>query len=465
MAGPLLWYSTIMRAPSQRSRHWPLIGATVAAMLVVAALSIWGAERESRHAVQRLALSQATLARALVMDFENRVAAERAEGHADDAVQRATDALLRDSLRLGEPRETLVFVNNAGSVGGPRASLPPSLTALVGGSAETAIIPRDEAAALGLPLRRAVAAWSPAAEPTLGVLVVASASGERLRAEREELFSIVSLVVLVGIVLAFGIAAVRREGERVRLAHVLERQQLERERDEQLARAERIGVASALSLGIAHELATPLGVISARVEGLRRHTDEPSTERSSAALAVINEQVNTMRQIMQGFLSLARGTAAVTTQVAPQSLARAAAKAVLHRFSAGSVNLHLEAPESLPQVWADETLVRQALTNLLVNAAQASAPGSQVTLRVSVVERWLEFRVIDQGHGIAPEVINQVTQPFVTTRAQLGGTGLGLAITQELARHHGGTMRIEARKDGPGTEASLRLPLSAGDVS
>lgn len=200
-------------------------------------------------------------------------------------------------------------------------------------------------------------------------------------------------------------------------------------------------------------------MIAAKVEGLRRNATD---ERSVAALAVISEQVATMRQVMQGFLSLARGDAPQTTQVAAESLARAAARAVVHRFTAANVSLQLEVPEGLPMVWADETLVRQALANLLINAAQASGPGSHVTLRLSVVEGTLEFRVLDEGHGIPSAIADQVTRPFVTTRAQVGGTGLGLAITQELARHHGGTVSLGPGPGGRGTEATLRLPLSGG---
>jgi signal transduction histidine kinase len=442
-----------------RRRHVPLIVAMVLATAAVAGLRVWDSERESQHAVTRLAMAQGTLARALAFDLESRLAAEEASGlERDEALARATEALLRDSAHLGAPRQTLVFVGGPGALHGSRA-VTPSLEGLAASGDELLILSRDEAVKLGLPPRRAVAAWRATSRPALGVLVVASADLERVRAQREELLSVVSVLVVVALVLGFGVTAVRRDGERVRLAHLLERQRLERERDEQLTRAERVAVASALSLGIAHELATPLGVIAAKVEGLRRNATD---ERSVAALAVISEQVATMRQVMQGFLSLARGDAPQTTQVAAESLARAAARAVVHRFTAANVSLQLEVPEGLPMVWADETLVRQALANLLINAAQASGPGSHVTLRLSVVEGTLEFRVLDEGHGIPSAIADQVTRPFVTTRAQVGGTGLGLAITQELARHHGGTVSLGPGPGGRGTEATLRLPLSGG---
>ena len=440
-----------------RGRHVPLFVAIVLAIGTVVSVSVWDTEVESQHAVERLAEAQATLARALAMDFESRLAAEEAAGRAPEvALQRATEALLRDSAHLGAPSQTMVFVGGTGGLSGPREDLPRALLDLVHGPEGTLVLPREEAELLGMPRRRAVAAWQWTSRAGLGVLVVASANLECLHAQREEIVSVAGVLIIAAVVLGFGLTAARREGERVRLAHALERQRLERERDEQLAGAERIAVASALSLGIAHELATPLGVIAAKVEGLRRQLTD---EKSTGALSIIGEQVSHMRQVMQGFLSLARGDGPQTTQLSAEAVARSAARSVLHRFTSAGVHLDLEVPEALPMVWADETLVRQALANLLLNAAQASDADSRVTLRLAAANGQLEFKVIDSGHGIAPEVVSQVMRPFVTTRAQAGGTGLGLAITQELARHHGGTVSIAPGPEGKGTEATLRLPL------
>ena len=248
-----------MRGP-RRSRHVPLLAAIILAIAVVVSLTLWDNEQESQHAVERLAVAQGTLARALAMDFESRLAAEEAAGHVpEEALQRATDALLRDSLHLGAPSQTLVFVGGPGAMRGPRAELTPSLERLVRGGEQGLVIPREEAEHLGMPPRRAVAAWQGTSRAGLGVLVVASANLERLHAQREEIVSVASVLLIAAVVLGFGFTAVRREGERVRLAHALERKRLEQERDEQLAGAERIAVASALSLGIAHEPPRPWG--------------------------------------------------------------------------------------------------------------------------------------------------------------------------------------------------------------
>lgn len=439
-----------------RNRYLTQLGAVVFAVVAVSAISVWDTEQQSRHAVARLALSQGTLARALALDLDSRVLAEERYGRDPNAaLANATRDLLVDAATLGPPRETLVYVTVGQRLEGVDR-LVPALQQLLVTRGDSVELSRDDARALGLPRRRAVAVWRPSNRDGLGVLLVATAALERTHAEREQIVSVVGIIVISLIVLGLGIVAIRQDAERLRLAHELERRRLEHERDEQLARAERIAVASALSLGIAHEMATPLGIIALRADSLRRGADE----RQSTALQAISEQVTQMKQVMQGFLSLARGDAPVTTDLDPAVLARSAAQAVEHRFKAAGVHLALELPASLPRVRADETLIRQALTNLLTNAVQASRAGGRVRVRLAREDGMLACHVIDEGEGIAAEVADRIAQPFITTRAHAGGSGLGLAITQEIARHHGGAVSFAPAPGGHGTEVILRLPLS-----
>lgn len=445
-----------MRATASRGRYLSLVAMVVAATAGVASLLVWDTERQSAQAVENVAIAQGALARSLAITLRHRLDGLDSAQHAT-----ALEALWCEVSELGSPRSTLLLLGSEGAWHGPTVSLPPAVLALTHGASAHLVLPRDEAVALGLPPRRAVVAWEPTVPGQPGVLIIASAHLERAHAAREELVSTLGLLLVVALVLGLGVTAVRRESERQRLEYVIERKQLERERDEQLARAERIGVASALSIGIAHELATPLGVIAARVETLKRLSDE----RTQPALAVIAEQVNAMRQVMQGFLAFSRGDAPQVVSSSPEELARTAARAVLHRFSSAQVELKLELAPSLPEVRVDPQLVRQALVNLLVNAAQASAPGERVQLKVGASATMLEFQIVDRGHGVPSAISDQLMRPFVTTRAHEGGTGLGLAITQELARHHGGSVTLLSNPSGTGATATLRLPLSSGATS
>jgi len=109
-------------------------------------------------------------------------------------------------------------------------------------------------------------------------------------------------------------------------------------------------------------------------------------------------------------------------------------------------------------------LLEQVATNLLLNARDALANRPLGTPRRIVIsagygepgETWL--RVADNGGGIRPDVLERIFEPFVTTKAE--GTGLGLYTCQQLARELGGALTLQDNPDGPGTVATLTLPLS-----
>ena len=115
----------------------------------------------------------------------------------------------------------------------------------------------------------------------------------------------------------------------------------------------------------------------------------------------------------------------------------------------------------LPQVVVDPMLVTQALSNLLVNAAQASPPEGGVTLSASLTDvegkRYLALRVTDEGQGISAAALPNLFQPFYTTKPR--GNGLGLALSQNIAREHGGMIVAQNRQDRSGAEFALLLPI------
>lgn len=450
-----MWYSSTVSnlAPGAvRARRWPFIVAVVLALGVVVSVEQRGSESELSAAVERLATAQQTLAQALAMGLERELS---------NPVTSTADAVTRfraDAHRVAP--EQLILVDSGDGLRDAKGErvTSASLEAAMRSGAESAVLPRDEAVALGLPRRRAAAGFSRFAVPVrLSVAVIATGLPERARATREQMISLGGTLLVSFTILGFALFAMRREGERLRFAHRLEREQLEHARDEQLGRADRIAVASALSIGVAHELATPLGVIAARVEQLSRAVK--GDERAERALVAISEQVQQMKLVMQGFLGLARGEPPKVSPTAPARLVEDSAVSVQHRFNHANVTLEANSSDSLPVVELDATLIRQALANLLINALQASAPGARVILRATAGEGALSLTVEDEGAGIGVEVARRAKEPFFTTRAQTGGTGLGLAITNEIVRHHSGTLTLGRRSVGNGTIACITLPL------
>jgi len=133
---------------------------------------------------------------------------------------------------------------------------------------------------------------------------------------------------------------------------------------------------------------------------------------------------------------------------------------VEHRFARAGVKLEL-ATAHAPELRCEPLLFKHALVNLLLNACDASPPGSTVRLEVRADGGELAFVVTDEGEGIAPEAAARATEPFFTTKPVGQGTGLGLAIAREIASSHRGTLAI-APQPSRGTRASITVPVESG---
>ena len=111
--------------------------------------------------------------------------------------------------------------------------------------------------------------------------------------------------------------------------------------------------------------------------------------------------------------------------------------------------------------YADEVKLRQAIVNLLKNAAESSDTGSAIALRLTADEETLLISVADQGCGISKELMEHIFEPFHTTKSY--GTGLGLPIVKRIIESHGGELSINSR-EGAGTTVQISLPLSQNET-
>jgi two-component system, NtrC family, sensor kinase len=250
--------------------------------------------------------------------------------------------------------------------------------------------------------------------------------------------------------------AIRQQRRKLEVARALEVAGLEREREKLLAKADKMATLAALGSGIAHEVATPLSTIMARVEQVLPANQ--NDRRASAALRVVLEQVERIQTIIRGVLGLARGELPPLIPARPEMIANNAAALSRHRFGQAGVELRVDVPEDLPDVPCDPPLLEQALTNLLLNACDASTRGATVQLSALVEGSSLCFCVSDDGEGISLEAAARAQEPFFTTKPKGLGNGLGLAITREVVAHHGGELRLEPRSSARGTRAIIELP-------
>jgi two-component system NtrC family sensor kinase len=449
-----------------------LVAWMLLAVAAIASLAFWDEQREADAALHDFAEEQAMLAQALSRALAERLAiverdaleAARDHGAAgeDEAVASRSMPQLLSSIRaLEHPGALRVLVRPPKETRWLAAADGSNVTAGFLDAASSSHVrsirlSRAEAAELGLPPRMAMAGVAHVDAGPLGrwaVVVVTTAKVERDRESRARWRLLLGVTVAGGLVLAFGSAALRRQTKQLELSHALAISDLETKRDQRLVTADKLATMGALATGVAHEVATPLGVIVARAEQVvaRAEADEP-TRRAAEIIAAQAERIHI---VIRGFLALARGQIPRLEESRPESLADAAVGLIEHRFVKAGVTLTSRLDPDLGLVACDARMFEQVLVNLLLNACEACSPGGAVELSVRDEGERIAFVVEDDGVGIDDETAARATEPFFTTKPE--GTGLGLAITNEIVHHHGGSLVLRARASG-GTTAVVELP-------
>ncbi|HXN00237.1 MAG TPA: ATP-binding protein [Candidatus Dormibacteraeota bacterium] len=228
---------------------------------------------------------------------------------------------------------------------------------------------------------------------------------------------------------------------------------------QQMQLKENLAALGELSAGIAHEFKNALATISGYAQMIRA---EPQGQEAADNAERILEQTRNITHVVTEFLKYARPLDISTETVVLQPLV----EKVVSEIEDGSPQLHIRSEGSFGSVAGDEGLLRQALLNLVRNAAEAcgeAANGPRVLLRGEIVpgEQSAVQRlcIYDNGPGIPREVQENLFRPFFTTKAN--GTGLGLAVVQKIIVQHGGQVEARNRAEG-GAAFIVTLPLCTG---
>jgi signal transduction histidine kinase len=224
-----------------------------------------------------------------------------------------------------------------------------------------------------------------------------------------------------------------------------------------LVRAEKLATIGTLAAGVAHEVGTPLGIISGRAEQLLAKIGEndPMRKPLSTILAQVDKVSATIRQL----LDFARVRPIEAAEVTPTQALETARALLEHRFRQAKVELVVDAPPSVPAILADAGQLEQVLVNLLMNAVDACGAGGHVRATAVARGERVCFAISDDGQGIAPEHLPSVLDPFFTTKKRGQGTGLGLTIAADIVKNHGGALEI-ASTPGRGTTVEVHLPIA-----
>jgi signal transduction histidine kinase len=244
--------------------------------------------------------------------------------------------------------------------------------------------------------------------------------------------------------------------EQLRDAHITEKEKrrLEQERAEQLASV------GQLAAGLAHEFRNPLSSVKAVVEVLAAESRRDEGRRD-ILLAAAGE-LDRMDQILRDLLQYARPRLPAAAVFDLNSLVAEMA-GLLMPSGNGKPRVCLPT-EQVPDVLADPSMVRQVVTNLLLNAEQAQRGMREARIVVTTgytgSHAWC--RVQDDGPGVPSDRAQSIFHPFTTTKPR--GTGLGLAISRRVVEMQGGKLVLD-NPGAPGASFSFTLPLAAAPES
>lgn len=258
--------------------------------------------------------------------------------------------------------------------------------------------------------------------------------------------------------------------ERLALAQTRVAEETQRRLDasEQLRHADRLTTVGKLASGVAHELGTPLNVVSGRAKMILRGQVQ-GAELAESAQAIV-DQAERMTNIIKQLLGFARRRQPQRRReslrgVAERTLALLAPMAQKSGIACRMVHSD---PEPFGEI--DVSLIEQALTNLVVNAIQAMPKGGVLTIRTceeavsppaglaAAAGTYAALHVEDTGVGMAPEELRHAFEPFFTTKDVGSGTGLGLSVAHGIVRDHGGWIAATSATD-KGSRFSIYLPL------
>jgi two-component system, NtrC family, sensor kinase len=444
--------------PETRMTSSKIVAWMVAAIALLGAVAYWDEERKAYESLTDFATEQVMVARAAANAFRE----WPGEAQSDDDLVRGAATRLR---AIEQPGSILVLLRRPGAtdflkLDGSHIVSPPLAARFASGGADSAWVrlTHPEATALGLPPRTAIAGIAEidrGKDGRWGLVVVSTAERERDREERGLWRVGLGFLIASAIVVAAGTLALRMQRQELALEHRLEVAEAVQARDERLVRADKLASLGAFAMGIAHQVATPLGVIVGRAERLAPRLGDD--ERSRKSVTVIAEQAQRINRIIRSFLRLARGAAPALEHVDPRELATTAVELVRHRLEKAHVAVEVDRSAVVPMIACDARLFEQVLVNLLLNACDACDQGGHVKLGVEATAGGVAFVVLDDGVGITATAAARATEPFYSTKPPDEGSGLGLAIAREIVVHHRGTLTIEPASPR-GTRARVEVP-------
>ncbi|MBL7093866.1 sensor histidine kinase [candidate division KSB1 bacterium] len=206
--------------------------------------------------------------------------------------------------------------------------------------------------------------------------------------------------------------------------------------EDQLRTSERLAVMGELAASLAHEVRNPLGSIWGVVEILKE--DNKKTGENSEFLDVLVKEVKRLNQVVENYSNFARKPELYFKSCNLQEVVQSVVYLLNHKAQKQNVQLNVDFPNKPIFVTADEGQIQQTLINLILNSISAITGSGSVIVKGDHIElgkkKTVTLSVIDNGQGIAKDVVGKIFNPFFTTKKD--GTGLGLSIVKRIVEQN-----------------------------
>ena len=229
------------------------------------------------------------------------------------------------------------------------------------------------------------------------------------------------------------------------------------ELEQRLVQADKLSSIGLLAAGVAHEVNTPLAVISTYAQMLAKQVAEDS--QKSLILEKIAKQTFRASEIVNSLLNFSRTSTTSYGEVNVNRVVQETLSLLEHQLQKAGIQVKTELDSALPSVHGNPGKLQQVFLNLFLNARDAMISGGALEVRSWADNGRAKIEVADTGPGIAPEHVHRIYDPFFTTKAARKGTGLGLSVTYGIIQEHGGSIEVSNRRTG-GATFRVELPLA-----
>ena len=232
-----------------------------------------------------------------------------------------------------------------------------------------------------------------------------------------------------------------------------------RKRTETAIESEKLSALTLLAAGVAHEIGNPLNSLNIHLQLMERELKNLPPDKAGRLqedLRVAREEIARLDQIVSQFLRAVRPTRPDLQRVSVNDIVTDTLTLLEREIRDRDILVEQELGQNLPPSLVDRAQLKQAFYNVVKNALQAMRAGGILRVRTEATDTHVAVSFIDTGHGIAPQQIGRIFEPYYTTKKQ--GSGLGLMIVQRIVREHGGTIDIES-DPGRGTTFRIKLPV------